>query len=371
MELSVFYELETSDPSPESVRRIYKECIEQVQLADSLGYRAVWFTEHHFLERFSYSSAPEEVLAFLAAKTNRIRLGHGIVLLPFHINHPLRVAERIAVLDNLSNGRVEFGGGRAICESELSAFHVDPDLTRPQWEEALAMLPRMWTEDKFKWDGKLIQVPERAVIPKPVQQPHPPMSVACTQASTIEFAADNGLGVLGFGISEANSDEYVRMYREKIRTAKPIGKFVNNRFAVLRMALCSPNDREALDLQGANVKMYTQHTRELFAPWIDGKPPASYRKIIENFVKGFEQIDQVSIEDVVKFGGACIGDPARCIDSLQVLEDAGVDEVMLFMQLYTTPHDQIMRSIDLFANKVLPKIRTSSARREQSATASR
>lgn len=366
MELSVFYELETSDPSRESVRRIYKECVEQVQLADSLGYRTIWFTEHHFLERFSYSSAPEEVLAFLAAKTNRIRLGHGIVLLPFNINHPLRVAERIVVLDNLSNGRVEFGGGRAICESELSAFHVDPDLTRPQWEEALAMLPRIWTEDKFKWDSKLIQVPERAVIPKPVQQPHPPMSIACTQASTVEFAGENGLGVLGFGISEGVSNEYVRTYREKIKSCKPIGKFVNNRFSVLRMALCSPNDREALDLQGANVKMYTHQTRELFAPWIDGKAPSSYAKIIENFVKGFEQIDKVSIEDVVKAGGACIGDPARCVDSLQFLEDAGVDEVMLFMQLYTTPHDQIMRSIDLFANKVLPKIKTSSASRERS-----
>jgi alkanesulfonate monooxygenase SsuD/methylene tetrahydromethanopterin reductase-like flavin-dependent oxidoreductase (luciferase family) len=362
LELSVFYELETSDPSPESVRRIYKECVEQVQLADQLGYRAVWFTEHHFLERFSYSSAPEEVLAFLAAKTNRIRLGHGIVLLPFNINHPVRVAERIAVLDTLSNGRVEFGGGRAICESELSAFHVHPDVTRPQWEEALAMLPRMWTEDKFKWDGKLIQVPERAVIPKPVQQPHPPMSIACTQASTVEFAGEHGLGVLGFGISEGVSNEYVRTYREKIRTAKPIGKFVNNRFAVLRMALCSPNDREALDLQGANSKMYSHHTRELFAPWIDGKAPASYAKIIENFVKGFAQLDQVSIEDVVKMGGACIGDVSRCVDSLQFLEDAGVDEVMLFMQLYTTPHDQIMRSIDLFANKVLPRIRPRSDR---------
>ncbi len=368
MELSVFYELETSDPSPASVRRIYKECIEQVQFADSLGYRAVWFTEHHFLEHFSYSSAPEEVLAFLAAKTNRIRLGHGIVLLPFNINHPLRVAERIAVLDNLSNGRVEFGGGRAICESELSAFHVDPDLTRPQWEEALAMLPEMWTQDKFKWEGKLIQVPERAVIPKPVQQPHPPMSVACTQGSTIEFAAEHGLGVLGFGISDSNSDEYVRMYREKIRSAKPIGKFVNNHFSVLRTALCLPSDREALDLQGANMKMYTRQTRDLFAPWIDGKPPASYKTIMDNFVKTFAQIEQSPIEDVVKIGGACIGDPARCIDSLQIFADAGVDEVILFMQLYTTPHDQIMRSIDLFANKVLPKIRTSSVHRDRTAT---
>ena len=286
-------------------------------------------------------------------------------MLPFNVNHPVRVAERIAVLDTLSDGRVEFGGGRAICESELSGFHVDPDLTRPQWEEALAMLPEAWTQDKFKWDGKLIQVPERAVIPKPVQQPHPPMSVACTQASTVEFAAEHGLGVLGFGISEANSNEYVRTYREKIRGAKPIGKFVNNRFAVLRMALCSPNDREALDLQGANVKMYSRQTRELFAPWIDGKPPTSYKTIIDNFVRNFAQLDEVKIEDVVKAGGACIGDPARCIDSLQFLEDAGVDEVMLFMQLYTTPHDQIMRSIDLFANKVLPKIRTSSASRER------
>src|SRR5262249_1634511 len=89
-------------------------------------------------------------------------------------------------------------------------------------------------------------------------------------------------------------------------------------------------------------------------------------KIIENFVKNFAQIDAVPIEDVVKFGGACIGDVERCIDSLQFLEDAGVDEVMLFMQLYTTPHDQIMRSIDLFANKVLPRIRTSSTRTQRS-----
>jgi alkanesulfonate monooxygenase SsuD/methylene tetrahydromethanopterin reductase-like flavin-dependent oxidoreductase (luciferase family) len=112
--------------------------------------------------------------------------------------------------------------------------------------------------------------------------------------------------------------------------------------------------------------MYSRQTRDLFAPWIDGKPPTSYKTIIDNFVRNFAQLDEVKIEDVVKAGGACIGDPARCIDSLQFLEDAGVDEVMLFMQLYTTPHDQIMRSIDLFANKVLPKIRSSSASRERS-----
>src|SRR6266481_4195396 len=137
-------------------------------LADQLGYRAVWFTEHHFLPGFSYSSSPELVLAHLAAKTKNIRLGHSIVLLPFRINHPARVAERIAVLDILSNGRVEFGGGRAISESELSAFGVNPDDTRAQWEEALRIIPKMWTQETCKWDSPTRPRPERTIVPKPV-----------------------------------------------------------------------------------------------------------------------------------------------------------------------------------------------------------
>src|SRR5436309_9862174 len=122
--------------SDAGVKRTFDQCVEQVLLADQLGYKGVWFTEHHFLPGFSYSSAPELVLSHLAAKTKNIRLGHGIVLLPFRINHPLRVAERIATLDVLSNGRVDFGGGRAISESELSGFKVDPEVTRAQWERS-------------------------------------------------------------------------------------------------------------------------------------------------------------------------------------------------------------------------------------------
>src|SRR5580692_8875692 len=122
MDLSLVYELETNDNSAAGIKRCYDEALEQIKLADQLGFKTVWFTEHHFLDRFSYSSAPEIFLSYIAANTKNIRLGHGIVLLPFKINHPLRVAERVAVLDLLSNGRVDFGGGRAISESELGAF---------------------------------------------------------------------------------------------------------------------------------------------------------------------------------------------------------------------------------------------------------
>lgn len=357
MELSLFFELETADVSEGGVKRTFDECIEQVMLADRLGYKGVWFTEHHFLPGFSYSSGPELVLSHLAAKTKNIRLGHGIVLLPFHINHPLRVAERIATLDLLSNGRVDFGGGRAISESELSAFEVDPEITRAQWEEALSMIPKMWTRETFSWESPAMRIPQRQVIPKPVQKPHPPMWVACTQPATIEFAADHGLGVLGFGIGQGQSNDYVRMYRERIKTAKPIGSFVNNKFALLTFTLCCETDTEALAIQGPNFRTYNDAVRNLFAPWIDGKPPRSYEFFMKHFVQAHKQAETVPMEEIVKAGGACIGSPETCRKVLRYLADASVDEALLFMQLYTTPHDKIMRSIELIATEVMPELK--------------
>jgi alkanesulfonate monooxygenase SsuD/methylene tetrahydromethanopterin reductase-like flavin-dependent oxidoreductase (luciferase family) len=294
MDISLLYELPTGDLNTTSVKRTYDQCIEQVVLADTLGYRTVWFTEHHFIPNFSHSSAPELFLSHLAARTHRIRLGHAIVLLPFKINHPVRVAERIAVLDILSNGRAEFGGGRAIAAAELSGFGIDPDRTRIEWEEALRVLPRIWMDDPFKWQSEILTIPPRSVTPKPLQKPHPPMWVACTQPATIEFAARHGLGVLGFGIGQANSSNYVQLYRDKLKEVQPIGGFVNARFASLIHALCCPTDDEAIALQGPNVKRAFEQSRLLFAPWIEGKPPHSYEWFMKQFEETYNQIQTVS-----------------------------------------------------------------------------
>jgi alkanesulfonate monooxygenase SsuD/methylene tetrahydromethanopterin reductase-like flavin-dependent oxidoreductase (luciferase family) len=360
VDLSLFFELETSDLSEAGIRRTFVQCIEQTVLADQLGYRAVWFTEHHFLPGFSYSSSPELVLAHLAARTKNIRLGHGIVLLPFRINHPLRVAERIATLDVLSNGRVEFGGGRAISESELSGFEVDPDVTRAQWEESLRILPQVWTQENFQYSSPTLKIPERQVVPKPVQKPHPPMWVACTQPATVEFAGDNGLGVLGFGIGQGQSNDFVQTYRERIKNCKPIGSFVNNKFALLTFTMCCDTDEEALAIQGPNFKTYSEAVRNLFAPWIDGKPPRSYEWFMKHSVEANKMAREVPLSEIVKAGGACIGSPETCLKVLQHLSDAGVDEALLFMQLYTTPHDKIMRAIELLAKEVMPKLKSKS-----------
>lgn len=359
MDISLIYELTTSEVSPDvdAVKQRYAECFEQVELADKLGYRAVWFTEHHFLPGFSHSSAPEIFLAALAQRTENIRLGHAIVLLPFHINHPLRVAERVAVLDILSDGRVDFGGGRAISESELSAFGVDPEETRPQWEESLRMLPKMWTQEKFSWKSDLIEIPERTVTPHPLQKPHPPMWVACTQPATVEFAANNGLGVLGFGIGQGQSNDYVKMYREKIANCTPIGEFVNNRFALWMNTLCSPSDEEALAIQGPNFTIYNEQVKQLFAPWTGGKAPYSYSWFMEYWEKQSQESADVSMEDIVAAGGAAIGSPDTVVRVFDHLVDAGVDEALLFMQGATTPHDKIMQSIELIATEVLPRVK--------------
>ena len=144
---------------------IYQQATEQVKFADRLGYHSVWTVEHHFLSEWSYSSAPEVWYGALSQVTSRIRLGHGICLLPIPFNHPVRVAERIAVLDIMSNGRVEFGSGRSITEQELGGFQVDPEDSRAMWEEAVAAIPKMWTQETFSHDGKFFKMPEREVFP--------------------------------------------------------------------------------------------------------------------------------------------------------------------------------------------------------------
>jgi alkanesulfonate monooxygenase SsuD/methylene tetrahydromethanopterin reductase-like flavin-dependent oxidoreductase (luciferase family) len=357
VDVSLIYELTASDPHDQAVvRRLYRETVEQVQLADRLGYRTVWFTEHHFMPDLSQSSAPEEMLAFLAAKTENIRLGHGVVLLPHAINHPARVAEKVAVLDVLSEGRVEFGSGRALNPGELEAFRVDPDDSRAQWLEALQAIPKMWMQKTFSFDGEWLKMPERHVVPKPVQQPHPPMWTAATQPSTIEAAGRMGIGALIFGSSYEAAIENVTLYRESIKHAEPVGGFINDRFGVFMQCLCAPTDEEAIAIQGKSHKAYIKLGAELFKPWMKGDVPKSYEHVINLFKGILDQVETVTSEDIVAAGGAAIGSPETLVKIFQRLSDAGVDEVLLYMQAFQTPHDAIMRSIELIAREVMPKV---------------
>ena len=200
MQFGIFYEHQIGRPWEDDTDvRLIHDALEQIELADRLGIQYAWEVEHHFLEEYSHSSAPEVFLAAASQRTQRIRLGHGIVLTAPQFNHPARVAERIAMLDLVSNGRVEFGSGESGSEAELGGFGVPTLRKRDAWLEGLETAIRCMVETPFTGvEGEFVAMPPRNVVPKPVQKPHPPLWVACSRRDTILLAARKGIGALTF-----------------------------------------------------------------------------------------------------------------------------------------------------------------------------
>src|SRR5687767_13353327 len=245
MKFGLFYEISVPRPwTRETERTVYERCLEQVRLADELGFDQVWAVEHHFLEEYSHCSAPELFLTACAMLTKRIRVGHGIVVCVPQFNHPIRVAERCAVLDILSGGRLEVGTGRSATWTELGGFQADPDATKKTWDEYVRVLPKLWTNERFSYEGLAFSMPERAVLPKPVQKPHPPMWVAVTSPGTELDAADRGLGSLGLTFGGfAEQEKRIAEYRRGIQLCDPVGEFVNEQVNTVNFLFCHP-DRE-------------------------------------------------------------------------------------------------------------------------------
>ena len=238
MKFGIFYEHQLPRPwNGDDEHRLLKDALDQVELADRIGIDYVWEVEHHFLEEYSHSSAPEVFLAAASQRTNRIRLGHGIVQLPQGFNHSARVAERIATLDLISDGRVDFGTGESSSEAELGGFAVDRATKRDEWDEALDAVTRMFVEEPFAgYDGRFLKMPPRNVVPKPMQKPHPPLWVACSRRETIHLAAQKGIGALSFSFIEpSEAKQWVDDYYRTIASDEcvPGGFAVNPNLAVV------------------------------------------------------------------------------------------------------------------------------------------
>ena len=229
MEFGLAYEMQRPTLDDHA---LVEETIEQCILADEMGWDYVWFVEHHFLTGFSMSPCPEVIFGALSRLTKRIRLGFGVVILPYH--HPIRVAERVAMIDHLSHGRVEFGTGRS-APYEQTGMGIDPRNTREMWDESLTMIPKIWDSDMFEWEGQFWNVPSRKVLPKPYQKPHPPIWVAALQPATYEIAAQKGIGVMALGISAPSLlAPHIDTYKKNIANAQPVGEFRQQQVAERR-----------------------------------------------------------------------------------------------------------------------------------------
>ena len=213
-----------------------------MRLADELGFDQVWAVEHHFLEEYSHCSAPELFLTACAMQTKNIRVGHGIVVCVPEFNHPIRIAERTAVLDILSGGRLEVGTGRSATWTELGGFRADPDTTKKTWDEFVRCLPKMWTQERFGYQGEFFDAGARDP-PEAYQKPHPPMWVAVTSPGTELDAADRGLGSLGLTFGGfAEQEKKIAEYRRRIKLCDPVGDFVNEQVNTVNFLYCHEDD---------------------------------------------------------------------------------------------------------------------------------
>jgi alkanesulfonate monooxygenase SsuD/methylene tetrahydromethanopterin reductase-like flavin-dependent oxidoreductase (luciferase family) len=176
MRFALFYEIPVARPwGPDSERLAYQHTIEQAVAGEQYGWDAFWTVEHHFLEEYSHCSNPEVLYGAIAALTERMRLGLGVRLMPKPYNHPVRTAEAVAVLDLISNGRVDLGTGRSSTRAELEGFGIDPGETRGMWQEAIRHVVGCWTNEEHEFEGDHWSMPKRRVQPKPIQSPHPPI----------------------------------------------------------------------------------------------------------------------------------------------------------------------------------------------------
>ena len=373
MKFGVFYEHQLPRPwEPDSEQRLIQHALEQIELADSLGIDYVWEVEHHFLEEYSHSSAPEVFLAAASQRTKRIRLGHGIVQTPPPFNHPARIAERISMLDLVSNGRVDFGTGESSSEAELGGFLIDPAVKREMWEEGLRVALRCMTEAPFTGHaGAHVTMPPRNVVPKPVQRPHPPVWVACSRRDTILLAAQKGIGALAFAfVDPEEAQQWVADYhRTMAADGVPIGDAVNSELACVTTFMCHEDEATAIarGLAGANFFGYSLAHYYVFGRHQPGATDvwAEYeqRRTEQGFdpeavaaaAMNHDRLGAKVVEDGAAGLRGAVGTPDQVREYLRRYEDAGVDQVIFTAQAGKNRHEDIMESLELFGREVLPE----------------
>ena len=356
MKFGIFYELQMPRPwEVAAEQKLFKNALDQVELADQLGVDFAWMVEHHFLEEYSHCPAPEIFLGAASQRTKDIRLGHGIIQLT--TNHPARVAERVATLDLISGGRVEFGMGEGGSLTELGPFDRKIEEKREVWEDAVRAVMPMFADGGFEYDGPHFKFPLRNVLPKPAQKPHPPLWVACSQLQTIEYAGRRGMGALGFQFISADAAHaWVHAYYNSYtkRMDKLTKYDTNPNMALVSYFMCAETDEEAR--RRADGIPFFQFALKYYSADRLGKnrdrpPPGTvdlwseYEKWKTNNPEGHARA----------ISGGLIGSPETIRNRLRKYSNSHVDQIILLNQAGKNSHEHICESLELFAKEVMPE----------------
>ncbi|MCP4907659.1 MAG: LLM class flavin-dependent oxidoreductase [bacterium] len=390
MKLDIFSEIQSAQPSSEiDAAAIVQETIDQARAADAGGFDCWWSVEHHSAAAFSISSAPEMMLTVLAQHTDRIRLGTSGILAPFAIHHPVRIAERAAWLDVFSGGRLELGLARS-GGAEWEIFGVDAERSRAEVRESLRMIPKMWAPGSFSWNSELIRIPEREIMPKPIQGPHPPLWLTVTGPDSCEQAGLLGVGMLG----SANFSplEHVTLAIESYekglaKCEAPAGSFINRQTAMFTIVHCAESRDEAIESGAAEAALWFMNeapsvfrvAREGWLnlirglrgegaaskPMLDAPEPAPTDADLNDPVplialmnrqRAGQKLDPEEVFDAMEpFDTCVIGDVDSCRSKLRAFEATGLDRLMCMVQFGKLAPEAALRSIEILGKQIVPE----------------
>jgi alkanesulfonate monooxygenase SsuD/methylene tetrahydromethanopterin reductase-like flavin-dependent oxidoreductase (luciferase family) len=340
-----------SDADPDAEHARIMSELRLCEVADQNNWKYAWFTEHHFLTEYSHISANEVLMPYLAGRTERIHVASGIINITPPVNHPARVAERVAMLDHVSEGRFEFGTGRGSSTTEMRGFGIeDPELTRDMFDEAIGQFARMWRETSYSFEGRFFSMPPRNILPKPYIKPHPPMWVAAGNPSTFEKAGRMGLGVLCFtGGTPEKMKALVDVYKEAVKDADPVGDYVNDNVAITTSFMCLDDGDAAREWMtrsgnGRQQSLVFRYLDTFPKPeWVPEWPDEIPDPTLEQVRKGYET------------GAAIVGTPDECAAALEKWEAIGVDQLIMGPSGSTYPHDVMEEAVKLFGQEVIPR----------------
>ena len=341
---------------PDAEMAAYHNAIAQAEAGEAAGFGYFWITEQHFFAEIGHSACPDMLLSAISQRTSTIRLGFSVVLMT--VNNPYAIAERVATLDLLSRGRVEFGMGRGSTPYMVDAYGVGRPEERARAAEATEAVMQMFREEKFSgYQGTHFTLPSRHVLPRPLQRPHPPLWAAASNLDSYERAGRQGLGVIGVTRNSiAETREAIRSYRSAIRSTTPaemVGAYANEQVAGFALAYCHADDRTGRDMACAAAR------------WYNGDNDAELNTIrfataggVEGVVSKFRHR---SNDELIEDGMAIGGNPDTICRVVEKWAEAGLDQMIFVLQAGRTTHDEVLRSIDLIGKHVIPRFESRTA----------
>lgn len=340
------------NPMDKTEYQVVHEQMEILQAAEELGFDSVWPAEHHFSE-YGYCVSTALMLAALVPVTKRIRLGTGIVILPFH--NPVRVAEEFALLDLMSDGRVDFGVGRGYQPHEFRGYGIDQSQSRSMFAEALEVILQAWTCDRVNFSGRHYQVRDVPVRPKPLQKPHPPVWMAALSPESFVTAGQKGFNLLCapvFGFGGRSGVDNLAAYRDALREH---GHDVARKevAALIMVYVADTAEQAARDFADPVIWYYRTFAKYIAPP--PGEPPV---KTYEPYVGVRDMAAQVTWEQLQMAGAVVCGSPKECVERIRQLHDLfGFTTLLCWTRLGGLDHRKVLHSMELMQRYVIPELR--------------